>query len=147
MSIVIDYFIKTLLAGLGTLCFAVIFCVPRRHYLAALFTGAIGYFVYMLMIDMQLSVSIATLFATVVLTLFSRIFSIYQKAPITIFLFCGIFPLVPGAGIYYTALYFMQGDMSLFVEKGAETIKIALALAVGISFIIGIPFPKLNKKD
>lgn len=40
--------------------------------------------------------------------------------------------MVPGAGIYYTAYYFLQGEQELFASKGGETFKVALALALGI---------------
>ena len=59
----------------------------------------------------------------------------------TIFLLPGIFPLVPGAGIYYTAYYFLQGEEVLFASKGAETFKVALALALGIALVCSLPLP------
>ena len=51
----------------------------------------------------QRGVVVATFIAVVVITLLSRIFAIVRKAPVTIFLVSGIFPLVPGVGIYYTS--------------------------------------------
>ena len=54
----------------------------------------------------------------------------------------GIFPLVPGAGIYYTAYYFIQGSNALALAHGISTFKIAVALAVGISLVLSIPLPK-----
>ena len=39
------------------------------------------------------------------------------------FLISGIFALVPGAGIYYTAYYFIMGDNAMAVAKGVETFK------------------------
>ena len=47
----------------------------------------------------------ASLIAVIPLTLVSRLFAILLKTPVTVFLLTGIFPLVPGAGIYYTAYY------------------------------------------
>ena len=60
----------------------------------------------------------------------------------TVFLLSGIFPLVPGAGIYYTAYYFIQGSNALALAHGISTFKIAVALAVGISLVLSIPLPK-----
>ena len=45
-------------------------------------------------------------------------------------LLTGIFPLVPGAGIYYTAYYFIQGENALSLANGISTFKVAVALAV-----------------
>ncbi len=133
------------LAGLGTLCFAVLFGVPRRHYLACGVNGALAWAVYLLALSIQPSVVIATLCASIPLTAFARAFAIRQKAPVTVFLFSGIFPLVPGATLYYTAYYFMHGDHMLCLDKGVETLKVAIALAVGISIVLGIPLPKGRK--
>ena len=49
---------------------------------------------------------------------------------------------VPGAGIYYTAYYFIQGSNALALAHGISTFKIAVALAVGISLVLSIPLPK-----
>ncbi len=133
------------LAGLGTLCFAVLFCVPKRHYLACACNGALAWAVYLLALGLQPSVVIATLCASIPLTAFARALAIHQKAPVTVFLFCGIFPLVPGATLYYTAYYFMQGEHLLCLDKGIETLKVAIALALGISVVLGIPLPKRRK--
>ena len=45
------------------------------------------------------------------------------QGPVTIFLITGIFPLVPGAGIYYTGYHLFMSDNSLALDKGLETIK------------------------
>lgn len=136
-----ELLLQAAFAGLGTLCFAVLFCVPKKHYLACAADGAVGWVVYSVMMLVQPSTVVATLAAAVPLTLLARIFAVVHKAPVTVFLLCGIFPLVPGAGIYYTAYYFIQGDSAQFSAKGAETLKIALALALGISLVLGIPLP------
>ena len=60
-------------------------------------------------------------------------FAITQKTPVTVFLLTGIFPLVPGAGIYYTAYYFIQNKNAMALANGISTFKIAVALASGIA--------------
>jgi uncharacterized membrane protein YjjB (DUF3815 family) len=80
------------------------------------------------------------------LTLLARIFAITLKAPVTVFLLCGIFPLVPGAGIYYTAYYFIQNDNVQMAASAADTVKIAAALAIGISLVLGLPLPQQKKR-
>mgnify|MGYP000007696612 CR=1 FL=1 len=69
------------------------------------------------------------------------LFAIRHKAPITVFLLTGIFPLVPGAGIYYTAYYFLRNDRALCTSKGIETLKVAVALALGIASYAPSPCP------
>ncbi len=134
---------QLLIASVGTLAFGILFYAPRQHYFWCAITGGVGWLCYWLLMQVQSSKVIASLIAVVPLTLLTRIFSIWRRAPSTVFLFCGIFPLVPGAGIYYTAYYFIQGEMPLFVSKGMETIKIAIALATGIAITLSVPLPGL----
>ena len=87
----------------------------------------------------------ASLLAVIPLTILTRVFAITQKTPVTVFLLTGIFPLVPGAGIYYTAYYFIQNENALALAKGISTFKIAVALAIGISLVLCVPLPKKRK--
>ena len=60
-------------------------------------------------------------------------------------LLSGIFPLVPGAGIYYTAYYFIQGNNALALSNGISTFKVAVALAIGITLVLSVPIPKKRR--
>ena len=106
------------IAGAGTLSFAVLFGCPRK------------------------SLPAASLLAVIPLTLLTRVFAITLKMPVTVFLLSGIFPLVPGAGIYYTAYYFIQGNNALALSNGISTFKVAVALAIGITLVLCVPLPK-----
>ena len=133
--------LSTLYASLGTLCFAVLFHVPQRHYIRCAAVGGVGWLVYLLAMARGAGCVSATLAASVPLALLSRWYAVKARAPATVFLLCGIFPLVPGAGIYYTAYYFVSGQMALFSAKLAEVIKVALALSVGIAVVLSVPLP------
>ena len=41
----------------------------------------------------------------------------------TIFLIAGIFPLVPGAGVYWTAYYIVTDQLRLAAETGYTAVK------------------------
>ena len=107
--------LQFLLAGAGTLSFAILFACPKR---------TLPY---------------------CPLTLLARILAITLRTPVTVFLLTGIFPLVPGAGIYYSAYYFIQGNNALALANGISTFKIAVALAVGIALVLGIPLPQKRR--
>ena len=85
------------------------------------------------------TVALASFVGTLAVVLISRILTVRKKCPITIFLVSGIIPLVPGAGIYYTAYYLVTGQMSLAAVKGLEAVKIAFAIVLGIIFVVSIP--------
>ena len=128
------------LAGTATVCFGLTFGVPRREYWACGLVGAVGWAVYTLMLWNGHGSALATLVASIPLAALARAFAIWHKAPVTLFLVSGIFPLVPGAGIYYTAYYFIMGDPR-FGGKGMETLRVALALALGMTIVLGLPLP------
>lgn len=137
-----QYIAHFIVAMAATACFAVTFQVPKRHYLACGMTGAVGWLAYLLGTGpLGLSAPLATLLAALPLTALARLYARRHKAPLTLFLVCGIFPLVPGAGIYYTAYAFLHGQSAEFAARGAETAKIALALALGIALVCGLPLP------
>ena len=63
---------------------------------------------------------------------------------LTVYLLSGIFPLVPGAGIFYTAYYLFTNDRALSSSKGIETFEVAGAIVLGIIFGFGIPQSLFN---
>ena len=134
------------LAAAGTWSFSVLFACPKRLLPYGALVGGVGWLVYELAVLLGADGTLASLLAVIPLTLLTRIFSIFCKAPVTVFLLPGIFPLVPGAGIYYTAYYFLRDDRTLFLNKGVETLKIALALALGIALVCSLPLPGREHK-
>ena len=55
-----------------------------------------------------------------------------RKYPAISYLVISIFPLIPGAGVYYTMNHAVQGQTDLFASKGMHTAAIAGVMAVGI---------------
>lgn len=131
--------LQTLMAFLGTISFSILFNVPRKHYIFCGLTGGLGWLVYLITLKTSSSEFIATFVATVVLTCVSRMLSVLRKTPTTMFLICGIFTLVPGAGIYYTAYHFFINDAVQAWAKGGETIKLALSISLGIASAFSLP--------
>ena len=108
-------------------------------------TGGVGWFVYEYLHSQQgWHLMLATIVATLALTLLSRFFAVLRKHPATVYLLSGIFPLVPGAGIYYAAFYLISGNMEMFSIKGTETVETAGAIVIGIILAMGLPQAWLN---
>ncbi len=138
---------QLLISAGGTWAFAILFHAPRRSWWACALTGGAGWLVYCLLTAAGASSVTASLVAVLPLTVLCRAFAVGLRMPITVFLFSGIFPLVPGAAIYYTAYYFIRGENALFVQKGAEAFKIAVAMALGIAFVLSIPLPRRHRRS
>ena len=71
--------------------------------------------------------------------LLSRSFAVYKRCPVTVFLIAGIFPLVPGSGIYWTAFYVVTNDLERAGARGFLTLKDAVAIVLGILFVFEFP--------
>ena len=87
---------------------------------------------YGLTYNLCLSVITASFFGTLVAAAYAEAMARVRKYPAISYLVISIFPLLPGAGIYYTTNYLMHSDAAGFAAKGGQTIGIAGALAVGI---------------
>ena len=81
----------------------------------------------------------ATFFANVAVVFLSRLFAVRESCPVTLFLVSGIFPLVPGAGIYWTAYYMVTDELDLAGQRGFQTVKIAVAIVLSILLVFELP--------
>ncbi len=124
---------------LGTIAFSMLFNVHSKYYFYCGITGTAGWICYSLLIPQGVSPVFATFLGTIVVVLLSRILAVWRKCPITVFLISGIFPLIPGTSVYYTAYYFVMNDLGMAVNKGIMALKLAFALVLGIVFVVSIP--------
>lgn len=129
---------QVLAAVIGTVGFSVLYGVPRQYYPYCGLTGGAGWLLYSLLIP-WCSEPEATLFAAVVVILLSRLFAVRERCPVTIFLISGIFPLVPGAGVYWTAYYIVTNDVMRAAQTGFIALKVAVAIVLGIVFVFQLP--------
>lgn len=129
---------QTIAAVIGTVAFSVLFGVPRHFYVYCGMIGGIGWIVYACLAPWA-GVQMASYFATVMVIVLSRICAVRERCPATIFLVSGIFPLVPGAGIYWTSYYIVTNELSLALESGFTAMKVAVAIVLGIVSVFEIP--------
>lgn len=130
--------LQLLAAIAGTIAFSVLFSVPRQYYVYCGIIGAAGWSVYST-VGKSNSAAVASLLATIVVILLSRFMAVWKQCPVTIFLIAGIFPLVPGAGIYWTSYYIVTNQLRLAVETGYEAVKCTVTIVLGIVFVFEIP--------
>ncbi|QQO08909.1 threonine/serine exporter family protein [Breznakiella homolactica] len=126
-------------AMVATLAFSILFSAPVNHLLFCSIVGGVAWFVNIGLISLGVNIIFACFAATLALTICARIFSYWRRAPVTVFLLAGIFSLVPGAGIYYTAYYAFSSGFSRAFDKGLETLMLAGAIVVGILFGFALP--------
>lgn len=126
-------------AFVGTVAFGLLFGVPRKYYLHCGICGGAGWWLYMLLGQWGCTAAEATFFATVLVIVLSRFFAVWERCPVTVFLISGIIPLVPGAGIYWTAYYLVTDRLSLALSHGFAAVKAAVAIVLGIVMVFELP--------
>lgn len=113
-------------AFVGTVGFAVIFGVPRRYYLDSGLTGMLGWGMFLLTGSVFLG--------ALAVGLVSYLQAWLRRCPVTVFLICGIIPLVPGGGIFWTAYHLVVNDVRLAATTGFMALKVTVAIAAAIFF-------------
>lgn len=129
---------QILAAVIGTVAFSVLYSVPRAYYPHCGFTGGAGWLVYCLLISKS-SAPEATFFAAILVVFLSRLLAVWERCPVTIFLISGLFPLVPGGGVYWTAYYIVTNQMDLAAKTGFMALKVAVAIVLGIVLVFQLP--------
>ena len=132
--------LELLPAALGTVAFAILFCIPKKYqpYCAAI--GAAGWLLYRVMMvfagagDFE-----ATFLATALVVLLSRFVAVAEQCPATVFVTAGIFPLVPGAGIYWACYYLVTSQFDLAGTHALSALQVIIGIVLGIVFIFELP--------
>ncbi len=107
----------------GTIAFSLLFGIPKKYYAACGAIGMTGWGAY-LFFRLFLGPTFSTVFAAVIVVFLSRLCAVLLLCPATVFLIAGIFPLIPGGGIYWTTYY---------------AVKTAAAIVLGIVLVGLIP--------
>ena len=132
--------VQTLAAFVGTLAFADLFGVPRAQYITAGITGAVGWCLYLVLVRLAgVSPVVAIILSSVLICILARVAAIAQKCPAQVFLLCGIFPLVPGAGIFWCTYYLVSGQLAESLTTGFGAVKAAVAIVLGIIVAMELP--------
>ena len=134
------YAAQALAAFVGTLGFAILFGVPRKQYIPAGIVGVLGWLLYLVLFRVAgLTPTVSTLLATVFIGVLSRVFAVIEKCPAAVFLICGIFCLVPGAGVFWCTYYLVSSHLDLSSTTGFTAAKIAIAIVLGIILAMELP--------
>ncbi len=132
--------IQIVASFIGTAAFAVLFGVPRRYYVLCGVSGVLGWILYMILARYAgFTPPAATVFATMLVVLSARYFSVLDRCPAIVFLLCGIFPLVPGAGVFWTSYYVVSDQLRLALGSGFMAVKVTIAIVLGIILISELP--------
>ena len=126
--------LQSLGAYVATATSGVILGIPRHLVFQTGAIGALGYMVYLLT-SLKTDIAVATLCGGIVIALLSQIAARLLKAPVTIFYIPSYFPLVPGAGVYKIAYYYIQGNSHLAGKNFIESMMVSGAIALSVYLV------------
>lgn len=120
---------------LGCIGFAMIFNIHGPGILVCALGGMIAWTAYLITRDLGGGVVFANFVGGFLAALYAEIAARVRRFPAIAYLVVAIFPLIPGAGVYYTMSYAVHNDMVSFASKGMETAAVAGAIALGILLV------------
>ncbi len=134
-AIVYSIPLQCLFSMIGCLGFAILFNIHGNGGLLCVLGGVIAWFVYIVTLYETGNDLLGYFLSALVSSAYSEIMARIRKYPAISYLLVSIFPLIPGAGVYYTMNYSVRGQMDLFATQGAHTAAIAGIIAVGILLV------------
>lgn len=144
-------FWQAIAAFMGTAGFSIFFSVPPKYYLTTGLIGMVGWLIYILLTRMTgIMPAVSAVISATVICILSRSCAVHQKCPNTVFLVCGLLPLIPGAGLFWSAYYLFTADFRLALIKGYDALNFTIAIVMGIIIAMELPqkwFIHLRKKE
>ena len=115
--------------------FVIVFNIHGKGKLLCALGGAVTWAAYCVAEVLGCEPLLCCFIATCTAAVFSEAMARVRKYPAISYLVISLLPLIPGAGIYYTALYGIRGNMELAAEYGIQTLATAGVMAAGILVI------------
>ena len=124
--------VQACFAIIGCIGFSILFNIHGPGGLVCALGGGIAWAVYCLVLGLGYGELAGYFWGALAASVYAEVMARVRKYPAISYLVISIFPLIPGAGVYYTMTYAVQGQMDLFASKGMFTAAIAGVMAVGI---------------
>ncbi len=112
--------------------FVIVFNIHGHGNLLCALGAAITWAVYCLAQALGCQELLCYFFSTCAAAIFSEAMARIRKYPAISYLVISLLPLIPGAGIYYTALQAVQGNLDASAQYGMNTLATAGVMAAGI---------------
>lgn len=124
--------IQSIASTIGCFGFAILFNIHGPGSLLCVLGGVLSWAVYTIVLRSGSGDLTAYFWGTLFAAVYSEAMARIRKYPAISYLVVSIFPLIPGAGVYYAMNYAVQGQMEQFASKGMHTAAIAGIMAVAI---------------
>ncbi len=122
-------------AFIGAFGFSIFFNIHGPGIFICCFGCVLSWTTYILVFRATENTVLANFAGGILASVYAELAARIRRFPAISYLVVSIFPLIPGAGMYYTMAYAVQGEMTSFASKGFETAAVAGAIALGILLI------------
>ena len=126
---------QNLAAMLGSFGFCILFNIHGRGMTLCALGSCLTWCAYLLALHLTGNDILAYFWGALAGSAYAEIMARVRKCPASPYLVVAVFPLIPGAGVYYTMQYAVSGNMDAFASQGMYTAAIAGSMAVGIILI------------
>lgn len=127
-----SFLMQCIFTFVGCMGFVILFNIHGKGRALCALGGALTWAVYLVALEQSGSELTAYFWSALFSSLYSECMARIRKVPAIMYLVIAIFPIIPGAGAYYTMNYAVRGEMELFASRGMFTAAIAGVMAVGI---------------
>ncbi len=134
-AIAYDVIAQSIFCFVGCLGFVILFNIHGPGGLLCALGASITWVVYCLALKLGTGEIGAYFWGAVAASAYSETVARIRKYPAISYLVISIFPLIPGAGVYYTMNHAVRGDMEAFANSCMHTAAIAGIMAVGILLV------------
>lgn len=129
------FFFQGLTCFAGCLGFVIVFNIHGWGGLLCALGGMLTWAVYVISMELTGSELMGYFWGALFASAYSEIMARIRKRCAISYLVISIFPLIPGAGVYFTMNYAVRGNMEMFASRGMYTAAIAGLMAVGILLV------------
>lgn len=134
-ALVHSFFLQCVAAFVGCYGFTFLFNIHGFGGLLCALGGCLTWGIYFIASTLGFNDILCYFCAALMAAGYAEKMARIRKYPAISYLVISIFPLIPGAGIYYTTNYLVIGDLSNFATQGKHTIAIAGVIAVGVLLV------------
>ena len=134
-TIFTQYFLPCFWAFLACIGFCVLFDIHGFGIVLTSLGGSLGWLAYLLAGALGCGIGFSAFIAGVFIAAYAEVMARIRKCPASGYLLIAFFPLVPGAGLFYTMKHYLAGNNAAFLEAARSALSMAGGLALGVLLV------------
>jgi Uncharacterized conserved protein len=132
-------FVESFCSFFACFFFAIIYNTPKKELPFCGLIGSLGYAVFYCFTTPYNMPMFGAFFSTILICIMARFFAAKHKMPVMMYVLPAVFPIVPGAGIYYALYAFMINDLYGAAKQGIDAFKISGIIVVAMLIVLSQP--------